>query len=109
MKRKRKEGKVVTEQDPVDTITPLDGEDGNVTGLQDQFGNTPESEYETKGKTTVATRHGYRFASSNKDVPVIHSGGVKVTKEVADELVKESKDSRAEVRIVEDSDEKKGD
>lgn len=76
--------------DDVDTTTPLDGDGHNVTGVAEQFGNPPEEEYETQGRTVVATRRGYRFASNNKDLPVIHSGGVKMTREQADEVVTES-------------------
>ena len=94
-----------------DTLTPLDGEDGNVTGLSAQFDNTPESEYETRGKTTVATRRGYRFVPSDKDLPVIHSGGVKVTAEVAAQLIEEAggEDNRTGLHIVTDNNEEETD
>ena len=90
-----------------DTLTPLDGEDGNVTGLTEQFDNVPESEYETRGQTTVATRRGYRFVPSDKELPVIHSGGVKMSREAADALLDEAGDAgdRVGLHIVDDNEE----
>lgn len=73
-----------------DTVTPLDGEDGEVTGVTEQFDNVDTEDYSTKGQTTVATRRGYRFAPSNKDLPVITAAGVKVTADQAQALVDES-------------------
>lgn len=76
--------------DDVDTVTPLDGDGSNATGVDEQFNNTPETEYETRGRTRVATRKGYRFKPSNKDLPEIHSGGVNMTSDEADAVVEES-------------------
>lgn len=75
-----------------DTVTPLDGDGHNVTGVEDQFstGNVKPEDYETRGQTTVATRRGYRFAPQDKDLPVITSDGIKVTAEQAKALVEES-------------------
>lgn len=83
----------MTEQNP-DTVTPLDGDDGNVTGVAEQFGieNVQSDDYKTRGQTTVATRHGYAVVPSNKDLPVVTSAGVKMTKEEADAVVAESND-----------------
>lgn len=53
-------------------------------------GNVSEKEYTTQGNTVVRTPHGYRFAPTENGLPVIHSGGVKVTKNQALALVKES-------------------
>lgn len=87
--------------DDVDTVTPLDGDGHNVTGISEQFenprdavesGNVSVKDYETRGRTTVATRRGYRFAPSDKDIPVITHEGVKVTAEQAATLAKESDD-----------------
>jgi hypothetical protein len=74
----------------VDTTTPLDGDGRNVTGVAEQFGDDAPEEYTTRGQTTVATRRGYRFASSNQDLPVITSDGIKMTKSEADAVVAES-------------------
>lgn len=74
----------------VDTTTPLDGDGRNVTGVAEQFGDDAPEEYTTRGQTVVATRRGYRFASSNKDLPVITSDGIKMTKDEADAVVAES-------------------
>lgn len=87
-----------------DTVTPLDGEDGNVTGIAEQFPNVSEEDYDTRGQTTVATRPGYRFVPSDDSLPIVTSKGVKMTQEQADTVVKES---RGRVRIV--TDEKKED
>lgn len=88
--------------DDVDTVTPLDGDGSGVTGIEDQFdttgdepfdpstGNIKPEIYETQGRTTVATRRGYAFASNDKEIPVITHSGLVVTKEVADSLVEES-------------------
>lgn len=81
-------------EDGVDTVTPLDGDGHNVTGLDEQFettANVQQEDYETKGRTTVATRRGYRFVPTNKDLPVVTSTGLKVTAEEAEALVSESK------------------
>lgn len=91
-----------------DTVTPLDGEgaeQGDVVDVAADLASTnvAEEDYKTNGTTTVATRPGYRFVPSDKDLPVVTSKGVKMTKENADKTVKES---RGRVRIV---DEKKED
>jgi len=81
----------VTESNP-DTVTPLDGEDGNVTGVAAQFApeNVSAEYYDTRGQTTVATRRGYAVVPTNKDLPMVTSEGVKMTKEQADAVVAES-------------------
>ncbi len=82
-----------------DTVTPLDGEDGEVTGVAEQFGNVDERDYETRGQTTVATAPGYRFAPSKKDLPVITSRGVKMSREDADAVVEEAKKVSSKIRV----------
>jgi hypothetical protein len=79
----------VTESN-ADTVTPLDGEDGNVTGVAEQFERPDARDYKTRGQTTVATRRGYAVAPSDKSLPVVTSDGVKMTKEQAEAVVKES-------------------
>lgn len=59
--------------------------------------NVSPEEYSTKGKTTVATRRGYAFVSSNRDLPVITHDGVQMTAEEADFVVAES-DGEVEIR-----------
>lgn len=85
--------------DDVDTVTPLDGDGHNVTGISEQFENPRDAvasanvsaqDYETRGRTTVATRRGYRFAPADKGIPVITHEGLKVTADVAESLAKES-------------------
>lgn len=88
--------------DNVDTVTPLDGDGTGVTGLGDQFhneeyepfdpstGNIKAEAFETQGRTTVATRRGYAFASNDKEIPVVTHAGLVVTKEQAEALVEES-------------------
>lgn len=84
------------ENDGVDTTTPLDGDGHNVTGLEAQFapfdegGNLTEDHYETRGRTVVKTPIGYRFASQDKNLPVITSAGLKVTADEAEALREES-------------------
>lgn len=83
----------MTEQQDVDTTTPLDGDGRNVTGLDEQFtssDNVKQEEYETRGQTTVVARRGYAFNPSDKDIPTITSDGLKVTKEEAEKIVAES-------------------
>lgn len=77
-------------ENDADTVTPLDGDGSNVTGVTEQFDNVSVEDYSTRGHTTVATRRGYRFAPSNKDIPVVTHEGLNVTKEQASELVTES-------------------
>lgn len=91
-----------------DTVTPLDGEDGHVTGIPEQFGHVQESDYETEGRTTVATAPGYRFASSHKGLPVITSRGVKMTKDEAEQVVDEAKGLGIGVHIVTNDENKEG-
>lgn len=91
----------MTEHD-ADTVTPLDGDGSNVTGVDEQFENVSQADYETRGQTTVATRRGYRFVPSDKEIPVITSAGVKVTAEQAEELVEASKNTSAAVHVVKD-------
>lgn len=88
----------MSESDGADTVTPLDGDGRNVVGLDEQFENVSADEYETRGQTTVATRRGYRFVPSDKEIPIITSDGVKMGKEDADKVVAES---RGRVFIVE--------
>jgi len=94
---------MIVTDDNVDTVTPLDGDGSGVTGLDEQFrtshvnepfdpstGNIPAAEFETQGRTTVATRRGYAFASNDKAIPVVTHTGLAVTKEQAEALVEES-------------------
>lgn len=83
-------------ENDVDTVTPVD--DGDFTPFDDHGNITPEH-YETRGQTTVATRRGYAFVPSDKNVPVITAEGVQVTKDQADAIVNES---NGRVHIVED-------
>lgn len=88
--------------DDVDTVTPLDGDGTGVTGIAEQFdrtddepfdpstGNIKAEAFETQGRTTVATRRGYAFASNDKSIPVVTHAGMVVTKEQAEALVEES-------------------
>lgn len=46
--------------------------------------------FETQGRTRLATRRGYRFAPSDKDLPVITSTGVNVTAAQADAIIAEA-------------------
>lgn len=82
-------------QQSADTVTPLDGDGKNVVQPGEgaptvETGNVNPEDYNTEGRTTVATPRGYRFASSNKEIPVVTSAGIKVTAEQADALAKES-------------------
>lgn len=93
----------------VDTVTPLDGDGHDVVFPQEgdgalTFGNVDAEDYESRGKTTVATPRGYRFASANKDIPVIDSTGIKVTREVAAEVLAESDQHNGKVFVVEATD-----
>lgn len=74
--------------DDVDTVTPLDVQQEGL--FEPDYGNVAPEDYTTQGKTTVATRSGYRFVPSDKSLPVITSTGVKVTAAQADSLVNES-------------------
>lgn len=67
--------------------------------------NVSAEDYSTQGKTTVATRRGYRFVPSDKDLPVITHEGINVTAEQADALEEESDGL---VRRVKSSDDKEG-
>jgi len=89
-----------------DTVTPLDGDGSNVTGVTEQFPNVAAEDYKTRGQTTVATRRGYRFVPSNKDLPVVTDQGVKMTKEDAEAAVAES---NGRAFIVSNDDENKED
>ena len=78
-----------------DTVTPLDGDGKNVVTPGEgeptvDTGNVGPEDYSTRGQTTVATPRGYRFAPSDKEVPVVTHAGLKVTAEQADALVSES-------------------
>lgn len=53
-------------------------------------GNVSEADYKGTGKTSVRTRYPYRFAPSDKNIPVVDRRGVKVTRDQADTLVNES-------------------
>lgn len=57
--------------------------------------------YETRGRTRVATTRGFAFASSNRSLPVVTSGGVDVTAEQAEFLVTESDKYGGHVFVVE--------
>lgn len=91
--------------DGTDTVSPLDGDGHNVVDPTES-GNVPAEDFDTKGKTTVATRRGYAFNPSNKDLPQITSAGVKMTKDQADEVVAESANSKAAAFIVSDDENK---
>lgn len=93
----------VTEHTP-DTVAPMDvGEDeGEFTPFGESTGNITLEHYDTQGRTTVATRRGYRFAPSDKALPVVTHRGVKMSKDAADEVVAES---NGVVHVVEDIDE----
>lgn len=64
--------------------------DETVSLAQPGVENVSAEEYTTQGKTTVATRRGYRFVPSNKDLPMITHDGIRVTADEADALVEES-------------------
>lgn len=98
----------MADENEVDTTTPLDGDGQNVVyptpgdaAIFDQYADhvKPE-EYETNGRTTVATPLGYAFVSADKDIPVVTHEGIKVTKEVAETLVAESDEINGRVFIV---------
>lgn len=81
--------------DNPDTTTPLDGDGHNVISpatavTAPTFPNVREGEYETRGKTTVATRRGYAFASNDHEIPVVTHQGIQVTKDQAEALIEES-------------------
>jgi hypothetical protein len=44
----------------------------------------------TQGRTRLATRRGYRFAPSDKDLPVITSSGVNVSASQAADIIAEA-------------------
>jgi hypothetical protein len=46
--------------------------------------------FETQGRTRLATRRGYRFAPSDKDLPVITSSGVNVSASQAADIIAEA-------------------
>lgn len=46
--------------------------------------------FETQGRTRLATRRGYRFAPSDKDLPVVTSAGVNVTASQASDIIAEA-------------------
>lgn len=87
-----------------DTVTPLDGDGSNVTGIEAQHAseNVKAEDYETRGQTTVATRRGYAYVPSDKSLPMITSAGVKMTKSAADALVAESDENDGGVFVVEE-------
>lgn len=94
-----------------DTVTPLDGDGHSVVGgafqpFDEGTGNIKDEYFETKGRTTVATRPGFVFSPSDKGIPVITSSGVQMTKEQADAVVAEAESTRAGVRIVGNDDDK---
>lgn len=93
--------------DDTDTVTPLDGDGHNVVypegdyePFDDATGNVKSEYYETRGKTTVATRRGFVFVPSDKSLPVITPDGVNMTKDEAEEVVAEAASTRAGVHIV---------
>lgn len=96
--------------DDVDTTTPLDGdgrdvvvpETGEDPALFEQFDNVHPEDYETTGRTTLATRHGYAFAHTVEEVPIITSSGVKMSREKADLILAESAEHDAGVFEVND-------
>jgi hypothetical protein len=85
---------VVTDENP-DTVTPLDGDGHNVVyppvaNPGPVTPNVSKAEFDTSGRTVVATPRGYAFQPNDIEIPVIDHAGVKVTKEQADALVDES-------------------
>lgn len=56
-------------------------------------------EYETRGQVRLATKRGYVFAPSNKDLPVVTPLGVAYTRENADKILAEA--TRANVTVAE--------
>lgn len=73
-------------------------DENNATFPQSVVGSTDlakQEEYSTQGRTTVATRRGYAFQSSEQseedsNFPLVTHAGVQVTKEQAEALVTES-------------------
>lgn len=53
-------------------------------------------EWQTQGRTTVATRSGYQFHPTNKDLPVITPEGVNMTAAEADEVLAEAASTHVE-------------
>lgn len=53
-------------------------------------GNVSQEEYDTQGRTTVATRRGYAFQPTDNDLPLVTHTGIQVTREQANALVDES-------------------
>lgn len=99
----------MADENDVDTVTPLDGDGQNVVfptpaGEEDatRFGNVSAEDYDTKGRTTVATPYGYAFASSDKEIPLVSHAGLQVTADIAEALVAESDACGGKVYIVTD-------
>lgn len=75
--------------------TPDQGDQAAVEGTEeptvDATVTQTGEEYSTRGQVTVRTRPGHQFAPTNKDLPVIGSEGVQMSREHADEVIEESK------------------
>ena len=97
----------MTDNNDVDTVTPLDGDGQNVVfpsvgdegDLADKFDRPAAEDYDSKGQTTVATPFGYAFVSSDQSLPVVTHQGVNVTKEQADAIVAESDENDGKVYV----------
>lgn len=89
-----------------DTVTPLDGDGSNATGLDSQF-TAPDPETSepedkgTDGQVTVATRRGYAFQPSFENAPLITSEGVQLDLGTAQAVVEESDKNDGGAFIVE--------
>lgn len=84
-------GWIVSENNGADTVSPLDPAEGE-PDVEARLapGHVKAEDYETRGQTTVRTRRGRAFVPSDKNLPIVRSTGLKVTKEQAETLVEES-------------------
>lgn len=73
----------------IETATPEEG--------YPDTGHVPAKEYSSTGQTVLATRRGYRFAHTNKDIPVIDSEGVAMSDAEAAVILEEA--DKAEVHV----------
>lgn len=83
--------------DSIETAAPDEG-------LPDT-GNVRQEEYSSTGQTVLATRRGYRFAPSNKDIPVITAKGVNMSSTDAEAVLAEAKTTGVVVFKVEKNEE----
>lgn len=65
-------------------------------------------EYTTRGQTRLATRRGYRFQPSNKDLPEVTASGISVTATDADAILRESDAVRGTVYKVDTDQDQEG-